>query len=350
MKVVVKSRTKIITLLGVVALAASASAAGVLQATRGGGELYAVQERETLRIGRLEGSEDLIPVPRGASIHEIEPLGLDWLATGHQPSGDGTELLLLVGRDGSVERLPAPQVEGAKLSNQPIAMIQDGVLVGLVWAAGADMRSLEIWAAEWLHGKWGEPELVSPQGPGSQVAPRAVVLDDSSWLVVWAAFDGEDDEIVWSRRETGEWTKPSRVAEDNAVPDITPALATIDGGAVLAWSWYDGNDYRMKVARFFGSPWTDAKPFGEKGSLYPSLVQGNEGPLLLYKTVEPATWTVLQLDRQGRAARSAAVAGDAEDRPFLTIDEGRGAVLKWQGLDGQLDRSLDRAAAWQELP
>ena len=350
MKVVVKMPTKIITLLGVLALAASASPAGVLQATRGGGELYAVQDRETLRIGRLEGSEDLIPIPSGASIHELEPLGSDWLATGHHPSGDGTELFLLERRDGSMERLPVPQVEGAKLSNQPIAMIQDGRLAGLVWAAGNDMRSLEIWAAEWLHGKWGEPELVSPQGPGSQVAPKAVVLEDSSWLVAWAAFDGEDDEIVWSRRELGEWTKPSRVTEDNAVPDITPALATIDGGAVLAWSWYDGNDYRMKTSRFFEGQWSEARSFGEKGSLYPSLVQGNDGPVLLYKTVEPATWTVLQLDRQGRADRSAAISGDTEDRPLLTIDEGRGAVLKWQGPDGQLDRSLDRAAAWQELP
>jgi len=350
MKVVLKSRTKIITLLGVVALTASASAAGVLQATRGGGELYAVQQRETLRIGRLEGSQDLIPIARGVSIHEIEPLGSDWLATGHHPSGDGTELLLLVGRDSSVERLPAPQVEGAKLSNQPIAMIQDGVLVGLVWAAGADMRSLAIWAAEWLHGKWGEPELVSPQGPGSQVAPRAVVLDDSSWLVVWAAFDGEDDEIVWSRRETGEWTKPSRVAEDNAVPDITPRLLSIDGGAILFWSWYDGNDYRMRSSRFLGGKWTAPKSFGEKGSLYPSVIQTADGGMLLYKTVEPASWTVLAFDSQGAPSRQAVVDSDTEDRPMVVVDAARGALLRWQGADDELDASTDRAAAWQELP
>jgi hypothetical protein len=350
MKVVVKKPMKLITLLGVLALAASTSAAGVLQATRGGGELYAVQERETLRIGRLEGSEDLIPIPRGASIHEFEPLGSGWLAAGYHPSGDGTELFLIERRDGSMERLPVPQVEGATLSNQPIAMIQDGTLAGLVWAAGSDMRSLEIWAAEWLHGKWGEPELVAAKGPGSQVAPRAVVLEDGSWLVVWAAFDGEDDEIVWSLRGQGEWTKPARVAADNAVPDITPQLLAIDRGALVAWSWYDGNDYRMKTARFTAGEWTNPGSFGAKGSVYPSVVQTDDGGLLLYKTVEPATWTVLAFDRQGVAQRRAVVAEDSEDRPVLAIDEGRGALLRWQGGGGSFDLARDRAAAWQELP
>lgn len=343
-------RAKIITLLGGAALIASVSAAGILQAMRGGGELYAVEGRDSLRIGRLGGAEKEVRVPPGASIHELEPFGTGWLAAGHLPKGDGTELLLLMERDGSIERLPVPQGEGAKLSNQPIAMTQDESLVGLVWASGNDMRSLEIWAAEWLHGKWGDPELVAAKGPGSQLAPRAVVLEDSSWLVVWAAFDGEDDEIVWSRRDRGEWTKPRRVADDNAVPDITPALATIDGGAVLAWSWYDGNDYRLKLSRYLDGRWTEAMSFGERGSLYPSVVQGESGPLVLYKTVEPASWTVLELDRQGIGKRRAVVAVDVEDRPLLTIDSSREVLLRWQSDESGFSLELNRVAAWQELP
>jgi len=345
---VLKTLGRITALLGIAGMVASASLADVLQATREGGQLYAVQGRESLRIGRLGGPEIEVQVPEGATIHELEPLGSGWLAAGHLPSGDGTELLLLEERDRSIERLAVPQVDGAKLSNQPIGMIQDKTLVGLVWAAGNDMRSLEIWAAEWLHGKWGEPELVSAKGPGSQVAPRAVVLEDGSWLAVWAAFDGEDDEIVWSRRTQGEWTRPERVAADNDVPDITPALATVGGGAVLAWSWYDGNDYRMKTARFFGDKWTDAKSFGEKGSLYPSLIQTDDGGLLLYQTVEPASWTVMAFDRQGIPVRRAVIAEEAEDRPLLAIEESRGVLLRWQNAQGHLDRSRDRAAAWQE--
>jgi len=345
-----RTSDRIITLLGVAVLAASASGAGVFQATREGGELYAVQGRETLRIGRLGGIEEEVEIPPGASIQDLEPTRSGWLAAGHSPTPEGTELLVLEQSEGTISSLPVPQVLGAKLSGQPILLIQDDSLVGLVWAAGNELRGLEIWAAEWLYGKFADPELVSPQGPGSQLAPRGVVLDDGSWLVVWAAFDGEDDEIVWSRRIQGEWTKPARVAGDNAVPDITPALAAIDGGALLAWSWYDGNDYRMKTSRFLTGTWTGPRSFGERGSLYPSLIQTDEGGLLLYKTVEPASWTVLAFDRQGTASRRAVIPVDVEERPLLAIDEGDGALLRWQAADGTFDLERDRAAAWQELP
>jgi hypothetical protein len=272
------------------------------------------------------------------------------MAAGHKATEDGTELLILEEVEGKIHLLPNPDVSGSKLSGQPILLIQDDALAGLVWAAGNELRGLEIWAAEWLHGKWAEPELIASKGPGSQVAPRALVLEDGSWLVVWAAYDGEDDEIVWSRRSQGAWSHPERVADDNVVPDITPRLLAVDGGALLAWSWYDGNDYRMKAARFTGGGWSKPEIFGEKGSLYPSVIQTDDGGLLLYKTVEPATWTVVGFDRQGVASRRAVVSEDAEDRPLLAIDEGHGALLMWESRDGRLDLPQDRAAAWQELP
>lgn len=343
-------QTKIITLLGVAVLAASASPAGVLQATRGGGELYAVQGVDSLRIGRLGGPEEAIAVPEGTSLHDLVPTPSGWMAAGHKATENGTELLLLEEVEGTINLLPSPDVAGARLSGQPILLIQDDALTGLVWAAGNELRGLEIWAADWLHGKWGEPELIASKGPGSQVAPRALVLEDGTWLVVWAAYDGEDDEIVWSRRIQGAWSKPARVAADNAVPDITPRLLAVDGGALLAWSWYDGNDYRMKTSRFTGGEWSKPEIFGEKGSLYPSVIQTENGGLLLYKTVEPATWTVLAFDRQGVATRRAVVSDDAEDRPLLAIDKGHGALLRWQSRDGRLDMTRDLAAAWQELP
>ncbi len=345
-----RTSDKISALLGAAVLVASASAAGVFQATREGGELYAVQGRETLRIGRLGGIEEEVEIPAGASVQDLEPTGSGWLAAGHSPTPQGTELLLLEQSEGTISSLPVPQVSSAKLSGQPILLIQDDSLTGLVWAAGNELRGLEIWAAQWLHGKWSEPELVSPRGPGSQLSPRAVVLEDSTWLVVWAAFDGEDDEILWSRRSQGAWTKPQRVAGDNAVPDITPRLVRIDGGALLAWSWYDGNDYRLRTSRFSESRWLPPSSFGERGSLYPSVMQTADGGLLLYKTVEPASWTVIAFDREGVASRQAVVRVDVEERPLVAIDEERGALLRWADSEEGFDPKRDRAAAWQELP
>ena len=96
--------------------------------------------------------------------------------------------------------------------------------------------------------------------------------------------------------------------------------------------------------------WSEHESFGDKGSLYPTVIQTDEGGLLLYKTVEPASWTVLALDRQGVASRRAVVTDDSEDRPLLAIDEARGALLRWQTADGRFDLVRDRAAAWQDLP
>ncbi len=107
MKVDMRTSDKISALLGVAVLAASASAAGVFQATREGGELYAVQGRETLRIGRLGGIEEEVEIPAGASVQDLEPTAF-WLAgRGHSPTPEGTKLLVLEQSEARSTRFPS---------------------------------------------------------------------------------------------------------------------------------------------------------------------------------------------------------------------------------------------------
>ncbi|HEX5760898.1 MAG TPA: hypothetical protein VF121_17045, partial [Thermoanaerobaculia bacterium] len=146
----------------------------------------------------------------------------------------------------------------------------DGELAGLAWLEGADGRSLAVRFARWDGERWARPRTVAAPGPGSQTALAAARLADASWLLAWSRFDGADDEVVWSRSagpEGESWSAPRRIAQDNAVPDVTPALTAVaGGGAVAAWSRYDGEDYRVVTARFDGRGWSAPRAVGPAGS------------------------------------------------------------------------------------
>ncbi len=121
-----------------------------------------------------------------------------------------------------------------------------------------------------------------------------------------------------------------RLYPDNSVPDITPALtATADGGALVAWSRFDGHAYQLRMARF--DPAGDGRWSGEhaaapSGSLYPSFVGGTR---LLYLNAAPRAWSVLDLDATGRALGRASIAADATlDRPAVSFD-GTQVRMRW---------------------
>lgn len=174
----------------------------------------------------------------------------------------------------------------------------------------------------------GKGITVASPGPGSQMALTATVLEDGSWLAAWAAFDGEDTEIVWSRAVDGRWSTPSAVARGNRVPDITPHLLAVRGGALLAWSQYDGNDYRVMMARFGEDAWQLPKILGGPGTLYPGF-QAGKTPVLVFQQVVPATWEVIALDEKGRMKRRGSVASDRDEPPLVERVDAQGALLSW---------------------
>ena len=193
-----------------------------------------------------------------------------------------------------------------------------------MWLEGTRQEELSVWSAAWNGDGWGDPELVSPPGPGAQLAPSVAVLGDGSWLLVWAAVDGEDDEILWSRRGDTGWTIPARIHQDNTVPDITPVVAPIRGGALAAWSFLDGRHFRLRTARFDGAAWEVSEPFGFDGSLGPRFVRRAGRPSLLYRTTSPGGWAVTGYDQDGRAA----------NRAFLPQRDGRPPILDLRNPEG----------------
>jgi hypothetical protein len=307
-----------------------------LQAWSGRGSAVAVPTAGEVRLERPGRQPLALPVPAGSDVTSLAVLGAGWVAAGTFPAADGRERLWLVaGDDEPLARLPEPPAQAGLLRQGPVLLVRRGRLVGLAWLEGDGGRSLAVRAAAWTGSRWSRAEKVSAVGPGSQLALAAGVLDDGSWLLVWSAFDGQDDEVVGSRRIDGRWQPVERLCRDNDVPDITPALAPVPGGALAAWSRFDGNDYRVVTARFDGDRWIEERTIAEPGSLYPAF-GGPPGSLhLLYLTARPRGWSLIELSQAGEIRARGSVVTDLDVRPIVGKDGDGMARLRWPGLAEQ---------------
>jgi len=346
-------RYRLASSLGLVLLmVSSAGRAGDLVQATTDGNLYLLGRGENTRLGRVGAVEQALNLPAGTRIYDLAATIDGWVATGSLPSDDDVDLLVVQDRAGERELLGQPPDRRGRYRVQAVALVDDGHLAGVAWIEGDQQEAFEVRAAVWDGANFGEPEVVSGVGPGAQLALEGAVLADGSWLLVWAAVDGEDDEILWSVRRQESWSTPSRLHRDNSVPDITPSLVAIDGGALVAWSWFDGNDYRLRQARFNGKSWSEPEVFGARGSLEPGFTTHDDSVRLLYRTVEPPSWTLIEYDRTGAETRRAVAEGDIDDRPLVLAGDEIEAVLWWHTKDDEADsvREWRVRVPWETEP
>jgi acyl-CoA thioesterase-1 len=303
-----------------------------------------------------------LALPPGARLSSAAPLGGGWIAAATMPDGaaGGSELLLLAGSPATARTttLTPPQGRIGRLAAEPLPLVDSGRLRGLVWLEGDDARALGVRYAAWNGRAWSAPKTISAPGQGSQLALTAASLPGDSWLLAWSAFDGHDDEIVWSRGSHGAWTPPQRLT-DNQVPDVTPVLASAGRGALIAWSQLAGDGYRLLAARFLNGSFSDPRVVAPGGSLYPSFEPGPGADRwrLLYRTAQPRGWAALELDAGGRPLRQAesadpaapATAGGAATgapaRPLLLAVPSVTA-FRWPGAGSEQSGS-ERTAPWR---
>jgi acyl-CoA thioesterase-1 len=290
--------------LAVIAAAGAIGAALPVHLLAGSGEA---------RLDLPSGKQVALTLPPGARLESAAAIAGGWIAAGTVPdaAGRGSELLLLAGRatgaaTAQTTALAPPGGRIGRLLAEPLPLVDGGRLAGLAWLEGDDPRALGVRYAAWNGGAWSAPRTISEPGQGSQLALVAARLSGGSWLLAWSAFDGHDDEIVWSRGSNGAWTPPRRLT-DNRVPDITPALVAAGRGALIAWSQLAGDGYRLLVARFLDGSWSEPEVVAPGGSLYPSFEPspGAGRFRLLYRTAQPRGWAALELDAAGRPRRQA---------------------------------------------
>jgi hypothetical protein len=327
-----------------------------LQASTAGESISLLPHASGATLELADGRRAEVPLPASATLSSLQILDRGWAAAGSTVDAAGQRhLFVLVGDStakgtgdvGAVHPLPEPAPPSPTTPGHErlgaLLLVDHGRLAGLAWLEGDGARTLAVCAAEWDGKRWGDAVWVSRPGPGSQLGLAGAVLADGSWLLAWSAFDGQDDEIVWSRRLGGSWSKPARVSRDNAVPDITPAVVATGGGALISWSRYEPTGYRLRLARFDGNTWKEERAAAEPGSLDPSfLVDGDGRPALLYLTASPRAWTVLSLDSRGQVQQKARASSTLE-RPAVSFAE-RGAVhLRWPAAGREARVPLERA-------
>ncbi len=289
--------------------------------------------------GRLE-----LPLPKSARVSDLRSSATGWFAAAVVREDGVASLRLFESKAGALETLAAPVQKAASELGQPVFVADADGVKALLWFAGEAHNQHEVRVAEWLDGYWGETKTISPPGKGTQIALSTAVLGDGSWLAVWAAFDGQDDEILWSRHVDGAWSKPRQIAQNNAVPDITPALYPTAGGALAVWSRYDGNDYRVNLSRFDGKRWSAPVIVGGRGSTAPSFSDAGK-PYLIYRRADPAAWGVMELDGAGKVLREAALELADPRRPLLFEASESTVTLGWATVE---TKSLIAPLTWTE--
>jgi hypothetical protein len=296
-----------------------------------------VSTRNGVRLQLPSGTRIPLPAPAGSTFEQAASLGDEWIVAGLAPDAQGrSEILLLTGDGQAVTQLPPPPGRTFAIRQEPLPLIENGQLAGLLWLEGDDRRSFGVQFAEWNGEGWSAARTVAPAGPGSQLALAAARLADGTWIAAWSAFDGKDDEIVWSRRgKDGAWSRSHRVAVDNQVPDVTPALTATRDGVFLAWSRFDGNDYRVVVSRFRGGQWTAPVDAAPAGSGFPSFEPAPGGRTwMLYRNAVPRGWTVAELDKAGRPVRQAVATTATAERPIVEATGGKAdnrLAFAWPG-------------------
>ncbi|MCP4664604.1 MAG: hypothetical protein GY856_55180 [bacterium] len=320
------------------------AAAEAFKARNLDGDVILVSSPTQNYLRRADGRRVALPLAATARVHSFAAVGEHWYAAAVAATASGKCLVLLRGA-AEPERLAVPLRGEAAGLREPSLLVDSTGLCGLAWLEGEAVTRLTVRAARWVDGRWEEPRTIAPAGPGSQLALSATVLNDGSQLLVWAAYDGEDDEIMWSRWSGDAWSAPARVGSDNQVPDITPHLVATPGGALLAWSRYDGNDYRVTLAGFDGSSWSEPRTVGPKGSLYPTLSDGGQRPLMTYQKAVPRSWAVAELDPAGGIRRHVEIETMRPDPPIIGVVTTREISLLWIGEQQEVASTLVWSAA-----
>ena len=312
----------------------------VSQASFAGRSYALVREDGRYALVDDAGAATSVPVERGTVLDSVAALGSGWLAAGRLSPGaerasQGAEaaLVLLRGDERGAEALPVPPTaDSVTMSAQ--ALVEGGELAGLVWLEGSDSSALGVRAARWNGSGFSAAEWVAAPIDGSQLALSATVLGDGSWLLVWSAFDGKDDEIRWSRHDGTSWSAPRRLHAENRVPDITPVVAATADGAVVAWSRYDAGSYRGRVMRFDAAAgWRDEERIGGPHTVFPFFAadESGRGPVLVFREGIEGRWEAIELGARGEVRTRSRFDGSAKERPLVRRGAGGAARLEWIG-------------------
>ena len=276
---------------------------------------------------RPNGQKLRLPLRRGELIEDLVEFDNGWAATGGRAIGRRRELAVIVDGAAGVERLRPIPGQAGDLRVRPVPLASAGGFEGLAWLEGDSPADYEVRVAEWTGAVWGPAEIISPSRRGGQAGLAGTVLDDGRWLLVWTASDSRGSELHWSVRTSGRWSPPRRLASPHRVPDVTPSLLRVPGGALLVWARRQATGYGLQAMRF-ADGWSAPRRLGADNAWSPRFAELAEvGRFLVHRSA--AGWTTLELDANGRELRRVEIEDERRARPVLTAAGGL-LALRWE--------------------
>ncbi|MGD8625431.1 MAG: SGNH/GDSL hydrolase family protein, partial [Anaerolineae bacterium] len=157
----------------------------------------------------------------------------------------------------SLASLPEPPVADrvADLWGLAAVTAPDGSLWA-VWAAD-DGRDTELYYSRWAQGAWATPRLVHAAPTTWESRPSLAVATDGTLWLAWTAESLDGSQIYLSRWDGHRWTAAEKLPLGPALEAEAPALAAAPGGALwLAWVGFDGLDDEIYASRWDGHDWS----------------------------------------------------------------------------------------------
>jgi hypothetical protein len=127
----------------------------------------------------------------------------------------------------------------------------------VVWTVLKGNNSDLYFTTSLKEGEWAEPTQIITNLSSNSAAMILVDRTSSPW-VVWSGFDGQDDEIFFTRWNGTDWDFPLMINDDNSTPDIIPSLTLNDEGfPVVRWLGFADDGYLLLAKEWNGFSWDE---------------------------------------------------------------------------------------------
>jgi len=163
----------------------------------------------------------------------------------HQP-GEGVYLGTRDASGWQIEVLP-PSLRFPANYSPSLAVGSDGRRT-VAWAALSGTTPKIVISGETENG-WSEPAMVNPATNSWQGFPSVAPAGDRAFWVVWEQVEGGSTEIFCRKIIKGDDIGPVMVSPPDTAPNSRPAVANLDGKAVIAWQGWDGSNAQIYSAR-----------------------------------------------------------------------------------------------------
>lgn len=260
-------------------------------------------------------------------------------------------------------------VDGQYCDDAPQAAMDDHGNIVVAWAQ-SDGSNNQVFISEYRNGAWTHPPDASGNiSPNDQDAfrPRIAMDNDANAIVAWYQHDGSFNRIFKSEYRSGTWVHPADASdsigpeEDSADPELA---MDNNGNAIIVWKAYDGNNDQIFKSEYRNGAWAhpsslsdNLSPASEDATNVKVVMSDSGSALVVWLQSDGSDRHVFKSEYQNGAwihpaflADNLSLNGQDAKDPAVAIDQDGNGVIVWTQSDGEYDQiflSENRTGAWE---